>query len=325
MRLGPLSLLGVLTLVSSLGAQPSAPPDARDLWLAVVGQGRLSPIAAYTDDRWWFGWFDGWVNDDEARKAQEERIRGLAELVSAEWIPPGRLVPTRWAARLLTGRAADIYTNDRYAALDPDSLREPLSDYELTVLTKMPWSTDRHRPSGAEGVAVAGDARLGVFTELPEQRHAEVFRWMEDDFAAVNSDAYANQVELPPHLFGIKPETIRAMPFHIEEVVASVGPDGASYFVMEGDRIFPSGQDFACHAHSGVAIRRDGSGRQTLISRWSDRICHDNARFETPMAWVERDGEVCWIVRIGYEDGEMYQVIPPDRLGGEGGEACSIR
>lgn len=321
MRLGPLSLLGVLTFVSSLGAQPSAPPDARDLWLAVVGQGRLSPVAAYTDDRWWF---DGWVSDHEAYEARQKRIHELAELVPAEWLPPGRLVPTRWAARLLTGRAVNIRTNDRYAALDPGSLREPLSHQELTVLTKVPWSTDRHS-HGAEGVAVAGDARMGVFTELPEQRHAEVFRWMEDDFAAVNNDAYANAFQLPPQLFGIKPEAIRAMKFMIEKVVASVGPDGANYFVLEGDRIFPHGQDFACNAHSGVAIRRDRSGRQTLISRWTDDLCNDQARFQTPMAWVERDGEVCWLVRIGYEDGDAYQVIPPDRLGGEGGNACSIR
>jgi hypothetical protein len=117
----------------------------------------------------------------------------------------------------------------------------------------------------------------------------------------VNSDAYANEVELPPHLFGITPEAIRAMKFIPRAKTSRVTRTLVSRFA------------------------EDGSGRQTLISRWPDGLCNDNALFKTPMAWVEREGEVCWIVRIGYEDGEAYQVIPPDRLGGEGGNACSIR
>jgi hypothetical protein len=300
--------------VSAPNGRPSPPPASQVVWIAVIGGGMLGPVAAKVGGTWWFD-EDPIAHSEE----MERRYDAMKAAPRAEWLPPGVPLPLRWSASLLTARSLSITISGRYADIAGNDL--PLARNILRVQTAVPWSKDQTRAAGPEGVAFHGAVRAGVFKDLPDAEQNVVRPWIAD--GAVEADLAALR-DAPAAYRALTRSALKALPFEIERVVWSDGWDGARYYVAQGDRVLPAPPNERCTIHTRIAIRRTRSGAQRLLRSWGEYSCEGMQIFETPLAWLERDGQVCWVMELAYEDGIGYSVTTPDRLTASS-PSCTIR
>ncbi len=310
-RTGAMLLIALLIAVGGLvalarGDRSVAPaPLARGqegrladggVWVgAVLRDGTLLPFAQWLDDSGWRRWpfFDRLL----------PAPRTLAD-APAGWLPTGMMPPTRWIASFAEGRRAVVQL--RPTVQVHDLLQTLVLETDAPVAAPHPgvsWA------ALDTGLAVAGDARLRPFREVPQAELTGVLRFAN----AAMSQAEAGSLSADVRAL-INEEMRRRVPTEIETAVATATADGRREFYVEGMRTYAD-YPGECKplVRLAIAVEERGSVMRLVDSGAAATDTCGHYVAHVPLAVLERGAARCWVVRRVYEDGVDYTLTAPGK------------
>jgi len=296
-------IMGVLGFTALLGSSPAGQTPASspsNLWIGILHEDHyLEPVAALIDGKWWH----------EAPDDPDQHFQMLQRIdrVPAEWLPPGRPLPTEWQTHLVDGRTIRVRTSGplRPATVFEDHLR---LNTDLPPPSTAADSSDAYDDEWATlGIAISGTVDVRVFTPMSDRTQQQVRRFLEPamlkaEQAAIKLHASSTS-ETARYFAPIDDRMIRAGRFELEHAVSSTQSDRSVIHYIEGGKTYSDSLE--CGTRIRAAAVQDRSGTLKVLEVQATSWC-DLYVTQKPLAILERGGRRCWLSAYHYEDGVEF-------------------
>jgi len=269
------------------GAAPS-----RDLWIGVLQDDLLVPVAWLVNGRWAF------VDSDD--DSQREELYYAEGKLPAQWLG-GRALPSTWRAYLRNDPSKLVHVigplgHNRY-------------DDEQRVVRTDSGLLDVGGGGNAYGVAIVGSVGVRFFREAPESDRQEVVRFLatraaQEARAAIERHA-SSSAEDAQRWAALTDEAIDGGSFEVERMVAATERDGSVITYIEQIKYLMD--DGMVHVRATVSKPKSRALR--LMEIQADTSGGNYSGFE-PLAILERDGISCWLTMV-LNEGSDYVLGQP--------------
>lgn len=303
-----LSVASVLLLGTTVGAQP----PAQGIWIGVL-----------TYD-------DGGKGDGSIPAGAAAGLRLVGALTDGAWrfddgdalTPP---FPEEWTGWLVDGR------RERFSISGPPHRSGVFDTPTLSANVPLPRPTPDSHTDTVMGVAAVGDVNVFPFSEvadIPGERVADAHRQarLAAELAELRAVVVRYDATDIPDAATLPLSRLAAAPFEVDMRRVAALPNGTRVSVIEGFTTL--GVKGNCtQMRSGSAVVQEASGDTRAVGSWSYLICDELFIRHSPLAILERGGEMCWLEEFGYEDGLRYVMTPPGVINDQGNESsqCAIR
>ncbi len=275
---------------------PAAAPAKADLWLGVLHHDfTLEPAFALVAGKWWAD------DDGLAEHSNRSAIADAIGKSPAQWLPPGRPLPTIWQAHMVDGRERAMRLSGVLHEWDYDA---------LVVDTDLPRpGPGDHTGSFTDiaGIALVGSARMTVFARAPSERKQELVRLLAPAIAKAERTTIAKEAAgsdpSAPTFAKITSRMMATTQMGVESVLSSARPDGAIIYYLEGGKRY-EGADYVGLRVSAF-VKRSNTGALSIEKLWVEGT-GDLWIEHQPLAIIERGGEKCWFTLREFEDGFEY-------------------
>ena len=293
-RLGTASVVAAVLAAGSIG-RAAAPAPTRDLWIGVLQDDLLVPIASLVKGRWTF--LDS--NDDSQRR----ELYYAEGKLPARWVD-SRVLPRTWRAHLRNGDPKPVHV------IGP-LVHNPYDDEQRAVRTDS-GLTDTGGGGNLFGIAIVGAVGVRLFREAPGADRPAVAEFMagraaQEARAAVKRRS-ASTAEDASVWAELSDAQVDSGSFEVERMLSATLGDGSVVSYLEELKYLAP--DREVHVRATVLIPR--SGRPRLVEITADTASGNNSAFE-PLAILERDGVSCWLTAV-LNEGESYVLGQPRHI-----------
>jgi hypothetical protein len=282
--------------------------------------GGLVPIAIFDGREWWNRW--PWSEEDGS--ASKVPVPESLDAIPADWLPSGVRLPREWTLLLLDGGRRKIQIDRPFRP----------SGWTL-VETIVLRSTYPSRPiqglsdgSDDVGVAIAGRGRIEPFVTPSHQESQRILTQLQHRLADLERkaiDEWKRELAVQPGAAAVPVSLTRTYrgsqtdaPFGL--VKASHAVRGQSYHYLDGEKLyFIAGDERypqGCKLNvwfEGVVVTQAGRVVSEAIGAGGyAEYCGDRPGSTTPLATLNIDGKLLWIVRASVEDGYDYLLFDPN-------------
>lgn len=311
-----LLVLTYLLAGASLNSQASS-----HTFIGIVREdGGLVPIAIYDGSDWW----NRWPWSGEGGSVGEVPVPATLDAVPADWLPPGVRLPREWTMHRLEGGRRTIRIHD-----------QPSYVAGVTMETIVLWSNYPFKPkasdssdgSGDAGVAIAGRGRIATFVTTSTSESRRILAPLRQRLGELEQKAIQEWQTERAQSAGSNstPATLvrtyrgeRTDPFTLVKARRRIG--GRTYYFLDGETLYVVGGDARYDGNcklnvsfGGVVVAQSGRrlSEKIAASPYAE-FCGDRPDWATPLASLELDDKVLWVLRVSVEDGYDYALFDPD-------------
>jgi hypothetical protein len=213
-------------------------------------------------------------------------------------------------------------------------IEQPARAVGWTMETIVLWS-EPFRPtvsgtsdgSDDAGVAIAGRGRIGAVVTASQSESKRILAQLKGTLDDLERKAIADWKKERAAQPGGDPAALVLTPTHrgspsdaAYSLVKAASPvRGRTYYLLDGEKLYFYGDEAIpdCKVNvsfEGVVVT---TGDRRVVSEKLGAgayagYCGDRAGWTTPLATLEIDGKVLWILRISAEDGHDYGLFDPD-------------
>jgi hypothetical protein len=308
-KLSPYFLLVTLFAVvanEAIGEGRQAPQQPT--FVAMVrSDGSMIPMAIWDGRHWWNRW--------PLFSLPPARLDDIPE----SWLPPGLRLPTHWLLQRRSGPQSQIQ------AVRPIRTHRMVDDGIGIQSTGRFTRADVGQGTEA-GVAVAGPGVVGHFVKARPDESKRILDQLRGRFREIEQAEIKRWSSEIPEYKSVKlvevfrsPEAKAAEP--VEFIKAYRSFKGQTYYYATGEKLYTmdgTSNIETCKMNmsfEGVVVTDADGGIESesiAASAWAE-YCGDRASSMEPIATLEIDDRLVWVVIEHLEDGHNYYVYEPAR------------